>query len=234
MKKWILFYFFITVSLVSIQCLNDEDDGQYHPDDEGRYIHDDSGRYIPDYSGLYHDDGTGRYAHIDSEYNYLLSISDRRFYTHQRDRQYPYKSVNSLKSFNNFQSRGKIASDSFIKNKLVQPTISVVTETPAKYRKYDDNRWKIIRLASDVNSDGFHWEYETENEISGEENAKIHNSGTKDETISTKGFYQYTGTDNKVYNVEYTADENGFIPRGSHLHPILQKAILENLNRKDI
>lgn len=75
--------------------------------------------------------------------------------------------------------------------------------------------------------------YETENEISGKENAKIFNLGTKDEALRTKGFYQYTGADNKVYNVEYTADENGFIPRGNHLHPILQKAILENLKRKN-
>lgn len=51
------------------------------------------------------------------------------------------------------------------------------------------------------------------------------NTGTKDESISSKGYYKYTGPDNIIYNVQYTADHKGFIPIGDHLHPALQRAL---------
>jgi hypothetical protein len=59
--------------------------------------------------------------------------------------------------------------------------------------------------------------YETENKIIAEESGKLHNVGTDAETMRAKGFFQYTGPDNVVYTVQYTADENGFIPVGDHL-----------------
>lgn len=71
----------------------------------------------------------------------------------------------------------------------------------------------------------FYFRYETENEIFGEEKAKVLNSGTNNEGISSSGYYKYTGPDNIIYNVEYTADQNGFIPKGDHLHPALQRAL---------
>lgn len=50
--------------------------------------------------------------------------------------------------------------------------------------------------------------YETENGITASEQAKTKSDGT-----SGSGFYEYTGDDDKVYRVEYQADENGFIPQ---------------------
>lgn len=70
-----------------------------------------------------------------------------------------------------------------------------------------------------------YYRYETENEIFGEEKANVLNTGTKDESISSKGYYKYTGPDNIIYNVQYTADDKGFIPIGDHLHPALQRAL---------
>lgn len=35
--------------------------------------------------------------------------------------------------------------------------------------------------------------------------------------MKAKGFFQYTGPDNVLYQVTYTADENGFIPAGNHI-----------------
>lgn len=59
--------------------------------------------------------------------------------------------------------------------------------------------------------------YETENKILAEEQAKVTNKGTKDESIASKGYYQYLGDDDMQYKLTYTADENGFIPQGDHL-----------------
>lgn len=50
--------------------------------------------------------------------------------------------------------------------------------------------------------------YETENGITASEQAKTKSDGT-----NGSGFYEYTGDDDKVYRVEYQADENGFIPQ---------------------
>lgn len=81
-------------------------------------------------------------------------------------------------------------------------------------------RPQVIFLINKIN-----FRYETENEIFGEEKANVVKPGTKDETLSSKGFYKYTGPDNIIYNVEYTADDKGFIPKADHLHPALQRAL---------
>ncbi|XP_050513561.1 larval cuticle protein LCP-30-like [Diabrotica virgifera virgifera] len=236
MKKWVLYFYSVVLASTLTEAINDEDNGQYHPDDEGRYVPDDSGKYVPDYSGAYHDDGTGRYSGDDS--GKYAHLEDK--YRHQRDKQFPYNPQNNFKSQQIIRSQkllsdkslqGNFPSASTAKTQYVQPKPNFINTSPVKFGTYDDNRWKIIKLANNVKDDGFHWEYETENEIKGEENAQIYNSGRENEAIRTKGFYQYTGADNRVYNVEYTADENGFIPKGDHLHPVLQKAILETLNR---
>nr|XP_023021418.1 larval cuticle protein LCP-30-like [Leptinotarsa decemlineata] len=185
-----------------------EDDGQYHPDDEGQYIPDYSGRYIPDNSGAYRDDGTGRFSN-DGKGQYQNLID-------------------KFKYQNQFNARGNAGSASTIKSNYIRPTANKIPVPSTA--KYDDGRWRIIRLATDVNTDGLHWEYETENEITGEENTKVHNKGTKEEIIRTQGFYKYKGPDNNVYNIEYTADENGFIPRGKHLPQSLQNVITLNRN----
>lgn len=73
--------------------------------------------------------------------------------------------------------------------------------------------------------------YETENGIFGQEEGRLANKGTDDEAIRAKGYFSYTGPDNVVYTVEYTADENGFVPSGAHLPtpPPIPEAILRSL-----
>lgn len=62
-----------------------------------------------------------------------------------------------------------------------------------------------------------YFSYETENGIAAEESGKLANKGTDKEAMRAKGFYQYTGPDNVLYYVGYTADENGFLPQGNHI-----------------
>lgn len=45
------------------------------------------------------------------------------------------------------------------------------------------------------------------------------------------GFFKYTGPDNVIYEVQYTADEEGFKPIGAHLPqpPAIPEAIVRSL-----
>nr|CAI5866531.1 unnamed protein product [Callosobruchus analis] len=51
--------------------------------------------------------------------------------------------------------------------------------------------------------------------------------------INAQGYYKYTGPNNIIYEVEYTADENGFIPMAAHLHPALKRALEYQLKSKE-
>lgn len=50
--------------------------------------------------------------------------------------------------------------------------------------------------------------------------------------MRARGSFQYTGPDNVLYAVSYTADENGFVPQGDHLPtpPPIPDAILKSLD----
>lgn len=57
------------------------------------------------------------------------------------------------------------------------------------------------------------------------------NAGSENEIESVKGSYSYTDPDGNVITVEYTADENGFVPKGDHLPtpPPIPDEILKSL-----
>lgn len=73
--------------------------------------------------------------------------------------------------------------------------------------------------------------YETGNGIKAEEQGELKNAGTDDEAQSAVGSFSYTAPDGQKITIEYTADENGFVPKGDHLPtpPPIPEEILKSL-----
>lgn len=75
--------------------------------------------------------------------------------------------------------------------------------------------------------------YETGNGISAQESGFVKNfgQGEPNEIQTAQGQYSYTAPDGQVIQLVYTADENGFVPQGSHIPtpppipPAIQKAL---------
>lgn len=64
----------------------------------------------------------------------------------------------------------------------------------------------------------FFYSYETANGISASEYGVYKPGLTNDEGIqSAAGSYSYTGPDNVVYTITYTAGVEGFVPQGAHI-----------------
>lgn len=70
--------------------------------------------------------------------------------------------------------------------------------------------------------------YETENGIYAEEHAKLDKHEKSNvEGTNNVGYYQYTGDDGKLYRVDYSAGEEGFVPKVKYFIKI---SISDNYN----
>lgn len=74
----------------------------------------------------------------------------------------------------------------------------------------------IIRDDSQINGDGsYQYTYETGNGISADQKGELKKVGDV-EALAVQGEYKYPGEHGDI-EVSYTADENGFQPKGAHL-----------------
>lgn len=68
--------------------------------------------------------------------------------------------------------------------------------------------------------------YETGNGIAAQEAGYVKNLGQEDNEIQVaEGSYSYTDPEGTPVQVSYIADEYGFQPQGSHIHPAIIRAI---------
>ncbi|ENN76007.1 cuticle protein 3 isoform X2 [Dendroctonus ponderosae] len=85
----------------------------------------------------------------------------------------------------------------------------------------------ILKFAAENEGEGtYRYNYETGNSITAEEQGEARGDGTR-----AHGSYSYTAPDGQHISVTYTADENGFVPQGSHIPtpPPIPEAILKSL-----
>ncbi|KAF5293138.1 hypothetical protein FQA39_LY13748 [Lamprigera yunnana] len=229
------------ITLLHCQKQTEDDSGLYVPDNSGQYVHDDSGRYIPDRSGDYRADGLGKYqndntgvykddltgiyrGNSDNAYNEDFF---RRSFVNQASKR---NSNADNTQFSGISNINLLGAGSTVNSQLIKPIShklpfgnipAAASPIPVSTRynpeKYVDGHWKIIRQSDEAGDDGYHWLYETENGITAEESGKLANKGTEKEGMKAKGFYQYTGPDNVLYTIGYTADENGYVAVGNHI-----------------
>ncbi|XP_061384220.1 uncharacterized protein LOC116772167 [Danaus plexippus] len=86
-----------------------------------------------------------------------------------------------------------------------------------------DREAVILNYDSEITPDGYAYSFDTSNGIHVDEKATALNG------VRATGSYSYIGDDGKLYNVSYTADENGFRPIGDHLPspPPIPNAIMK-------
>ncbi|CAG5015017.1 unnamed protein product [Parnassius apollo] len=117
-------------------------------------------------------------------------------------------------------------------NKLILPydhsqtdsTISISkSSSPRRPQANLERNAFILNYKNIVKPDEYTYTFDTSNGIHVNENGTVINGA------SVQGSYSYTGDDGKIYSVTYTADENGFQPRGEHLptSPPIPEAILK-------
>ncbi|CAG9814152.1 unnamed protein product [Phaedon cochleariae] len=167
----------------------------FNRDVSGQYRHDNSGAYNND-DGQYHPDGSGAY-NPDNLGGYQNIINNA--YSDKVNAGRPIVTARPVHS---------VPIHSGSSNGVVRDHI------PAS----NNGHYAIIRQVQENQQDGYHYVYETENQIYGEEEGHLENVGSDQEGITVRGRYSYTGPDNVVYSVEYTADAaHGFVASGAHL-----------------
>ncbi|CAH1104497.1 unnamed protein product, partial [Psylliodes chrysocephalus] len=82
----------------------------------------------------------------------------------------------------------------------------------------DSKSARILKFDYDDSGKGpYRYGFESSDGITKEESGEVHYAGTKREFIKVTGVYSYPGPDGVMYEVRYTADDQGFHPEGDHI-----------------
>ncbi|OWR50193.1 cuticular protein RR-1 motif 49 precursor [Danaus plexippus plexippus] len=91
--------------------------------------------------------------------------------------------------------------------------LAVVAAAPQDPQAY------ILRQESDVNPQGYNFEFETSDGISRQEHGVLKQISEDHQGIEVNGSYKYTAPDGLVYTVNFIANEHGFQPQEHVEHP---------------
>ncbi|CAH0407746.1 unnamed protein product [Chilo suppressalis] len=136
-------------------------------------------------------------------------------------------SAASLKPYTAFNSGAKAYAEVNIPaRKVVAAPVVQASSYSKSSNAGNDVEATIISSQSEVNPDGYNYQYETSNGISASSSGSVKNVENVDALV-VQGSYQYNSPDGPV-EVSYVADENGFQPQGAHLPvaPPVPEAIL--------
>lgn len=183
--------------------------GKYQPDNRGKYQH------IPvPYDGGYGDRGEKYFHDVDSRTRYWRQNGEYGIW--EEPDVYEEKSPYSSPEYDPSPS---------IPDYIPQELDSDQQTYAQKY-KYDNDGWRIIQFKwSKDGKTRYSFFYETENKILAQEIGKLAQVSDNSSAIRVDGFYQYEGDDGIVYEVDYVANENGFFPKGKHIHRSIQNVL---------
>ncbi|CAH0715716.1 unnamed protein product, partial [Brenthis ino] len=99
--------------------------------------------------------------------------------------------------------------------------------------KGDESKDQILRSSYDISPEGnsFSYGYETGNGIVSQSEGVVKNPNSDNPALEVKGSVRYTAPDGTPVSLDWTADEYGFRPTGSHLPvpPPIPEMILRSL-----
>ncbi|CAG9858253.1 unnamed protein product [Phyllotreta striolata] len=77
---------------------------------------------------------------------------------------------------------------------------------------------RILKFDHDDSGKGsYRYGFQSSDGVTKEESGEIHYPGTKREFMKVTGVFSYPGPDGVMYEVRYTADDQGFHPEGDHI-----------------
>ncbi|EDW72922.1 larval cuticle protein 65Ag1-like [Drosophila tropicalis] len=80
-----------------------------------------------------------------------------------------------------------------------------------------DQAAETVRQEADVHAEGYNFNYETSNGISGQATGELKTLGPEESAVVSKGSYSYTDPEGHQHTITYVADENGFQPQGEDI-----------------